>query len=69
MDFPSTAFQNVMEPSAVPVIISARFADQAIARILDLPTKVALSLANFYLPGLSKSKTLISPSSKLPLNK
>ncbi len=34
---PSTAFQNVMDPSAVPVMISARFADQVTALIFSLP--------------------------------
>ena len=60
---PSTAFQKVMDPSAVPVMISARFADQVTALIFSLPWRVALSLANFSLPGLSRSKTFISPSS------
>jgi hypothetical protein len=63
MDLPSTAFQKVMEPSAVPVMISARLADQVMALIFSLPMRVALSLANFSRPGLSRSNTLISPSS------
>lgn len=63
MVLPSTAFQKVIDPSAVPVIISALLADQVIALIFSLPCIVAFSLANFSLPGLSKSKTLISPSS------
>lgn len=63
IDFPSTAFQKVIDPSAVPVMISARLADHVMALIFSFPTRVALSLANFSLPGLSRSKTLISPSS------
>jgi hypothetical protein len=59
----------VIEPSAVPVIISARLADHVTALTFYFPTNVAFNLANFYLPGLSKSNTLISPSSKLPVNK
>ena len=58
-----------MEPSAVPVIISARFADHVTDLIFSLPISVAFNLASFSLPGLSRSKTLISPSSKLPVNK
>lgn len=63
------AFQKVIEPSAVAVIISALLADQVIDLIFSFPMRVALSFANFSLPGLSRSKTLISPSSKLPLKR
>ena len=66
---PSTAFQKVIDPSAVPVMISARLADHVIALIFSFPTRVAFNLANFYLPGLSRSKTLIYPSSKLPVKR
>jgi len=52
-----------MDPSAVPVMISALFADHVIALILSFPCRVAFNFASFYLPGLSKSNTLISPSS------
>ena len=69
MILPSTAFQKVMEPSAVPVMISALLADHVMALIFSLPLRVAFSLASFSRPGLSRSKTLISPSSKLPLKR
>ena len=64
MDLPSTAFQKVMLPSALPVITSVRLADQVMALIFSLPFRVAFSLASFSRPGLSRSKTLISPCSK-----
>ena len=50
-------------------MISALLADQVIALTFYLPIKVAFSFANFYLPGLSRSKTFNSPSSKDPVNK
>ena len=66
---PVTAFQKVIDPSEVPVIIYALLADHAIDLILAFPIRVAFNLASFSLPGLSISKTLIYPSSKLPVNK
>lgn len=60
---PSVVFQKVKVPSSVPVIISDRFGAQVIALTFYLPFKVAINLAYFYLPGLSRSKTLSSPSS------
>ena len=59
MDFPYTAFQKVIPPSEYPVMIYALFADHVIALTLSLPFRVAFIFAYFYLPGLSRSKTLI----------
>ena len=59
MIFPPTAFQNVIVPSALPTMISARLFDHVKALALSFPIKVALIFANFSFPGLSRSKTLI----------
>lgn len=53
------AFQKVIDPSEVPVMIYALLDDHAIDLILAFPIIVALNFANFSLPGLSISKTLI----------
>jgi len=57
------AFQKVIDPSACPEKISALLADHEMALTLSLPKRVAFNLANFYLPGLSKSNTFNYPSS------
>jgi hypothetical protein len=50
-------------------MIYALFADHVMALTFSFPIKVAFSLANFYLPGLSRSNTFNYPSSKDPVNK
>ena len=69
MDFPSTAFQKVMPPSEYPVMIYALLADHVTALAFSFPFKVAFIFAYFYLPGLSRSNTFISPSSKLQVKR
>lgn len=69
MVLPSWAFQNVIDPSSYPVTIYPFLADHVIALTFYLPLRVAFILAYFYLPGLSRSNTLISPSSKLAQNR
>jgi hypothetical protein len=61
------AFQKVMVPSLHPTNTSPLSEDHSIYLTFYLPTKEAVYLANFSLPGFSISNTPISPSSNPPV--
>jgi len=61
------ADQTVTVPSSLPTYISPLVLDQLIYLTFGFPFKLAVYLAYLSLPGFSKSKIAISPSSKPPV--